>query len=90
MRDYERYMCLNEPLVADIMSSGLSEACVNLMLLPASSCSHPPVPCPVPSAPPVLHLCPDRPLIHWSCSWGSTLKSSACVSCYCDGLKIDR
>ena len=65
IRVYERYICVNKPLVADIMSSWLSEACVNLVLLPASSHPHPPVPCPLPSAP-VLHPCPYKPLIHWS------------------------
>lgn len=88
MSDYEGYIALNKPLGADIMSSRLSEARVNLTFLPASSHPHTPVPCPVPCAP-MMHLCPDRPFIHWPCSWGSALKSCACVSCYCDKLKID-
>lgn len=51
MHDYECYICLVKPVVADIMSSWMSEARVNLTLLPASSRPHTPVPCPVPSAP---------------------------------------
>lgn len=77
MSDYECNICLNKPLVADIMSSWLSEARVNLTFLPASSHPHPPVPCPVPCAP-MMHLCPDKPLIHWSSSWGSTEILSMC------------
>lgn len=84
MRDYECYICLNKSLAADIMSSSLSEARVTLTFLPASSRPHPPVPCPVTSAP-ALQLSPDKPLIHRV----STPESSACVSCYCDSLKID-
>lgn len=79
MRDYECHICVNKPLEADIMS----EARVKLTFLPASSHPHPPVPCPVPCAP-AMHLGLDKRLIHWSSSWGPTLKSSACVSCYCD------
>lgn len=70
------------------MSSGLSEARVILTFLPASFHRHPPVPCPVPCGP-MMHLCPDKPFIHWPSSWGSALKSRACVSCYCNKLKID-
>lgn len=36
MRDYECYICVNKPLVADIMSSWPSEARVNLTLFPAA------------------------------------------------------
>lgn len=75
-------------LGADITSSCLSGARGILTFLRASFHHHPPVPCPVPCGP-MMHLCPDKPFSHWPSSWGSALKSCACVSCYCNKLKID-